>query len=386
MKGVNVMGSTAGADLRAILAASADWRVVARGPVGELWSGPRDTEVGFPYALTPAAPEWHGVIERIAYGLRTSTAALTERVQHFRFDVTDFRAAGASWDHSVPVEAGVDLVTTARTMLRTSATTARNAKAVIGGNYSAPGDRVVADARFGQTREGSYIIPLLVPVATESAGTAEAQPELETPLGERVLRNAAIESDARRTTRTMAQSLSAIWTQIVEPERVPSERLVGDLVTAGISREMVRSLSEVLGHPSVNEFDATFHWSEHPSVPAPSGLTRVALPGAAASLLDEVATRFRETNSVASEALSGQIVELRDEAAGIGAITLSTVRNSRNVEVLVPLRGETLEAAHTWFADREVVLVRGIVRPRGGRLRMETPESVGPVGQVAFDY
>lgn len=387
MKEERVMETTAGADLQLIVANSPGWHAVSSGSVGALWTGPRNVEVGIPHNLAPDSPEWPGVIERVAYGLGTTEESFVDRITiGFRHDVTDFRASGDGWGHYVPVEAGVDLFTTAKSLLRTSATTARVAKPVIGGNYSAPGDRVVAEARFGQTREGSYVVPLIVPVATRAEDDAQRQPELEPRDGTPVFRNASIESEARRATRTMAQSLAAIWTQIVEPERVPGDRLVHDLVTAGISREMLRSLSEVLAHPAVREFDTEFHWAEHPSTPAPDAPPRVALPAESTGLLNEVAQRFREKRETPVESLSGQIVELRDEAAGIGAITLATVRNSRNVEILVPLRGKALDEAHAWFASREVILVRSIIRSRGGRLRAEAPETVGPIGQVAFDY
>lgn len=378
------MTTTAREDLIALLC-RAEWGIVGRGPIGELWKSPRGDEVGIPYRVDPSAFEWSGVVSRVAAAERIALGDLNDRISWFRFDVTEFRVDGPEWDHSVPVDAGFNLFKTARALLRSCATTSQSPKAVIGSNYSAPGERVLADARFAQTREGSYVVPLMVPVATGLAVGAEGQPVLEGPAGDQVLRSDVVEPDARRATRTMAMALDSVWTQIVAPDRVPRAETLNELVlTAGVSREMISSLSDVLKFKTVKEFDAEFHWSEHEALTPPRLTSRVAIPSEAAEILGEVTKRLKPTKEPKVESLTGRMVELRHDVSEIGSLTISTVRNSRQAEVVIPLTGETLTKAHTWFSDGEVLLARGEVRRISNRLRMDRPRSLGPLGQSAF--
>lgn len=94
----------------------------------------------------------------------------------------------------------------------------------------------------------------------------------------------AFEPEERRATRTMAQALSAIQNRIVEPAHAPSSAVITDLVIAGVSREMITALHQLLTEDSVSTFDASFRWAT--GLDEPQRLPeRVEIPSDAAEVL-----------------------------------------------------------------------------------------------------
>lgn len=278
------------------------WVPLAHGVAGALWKHKGGPVVAVPEGIQPNSPYWSDVIERVAAPMDLAAAAVSAAIRNVYMDIAEFRAADDKYiEASIPVEAGFSLVSTARSLLRASATTSRGAKAYIAGNYSKPGERIVENARFGHTKQGSYILPMYVPLSVELNSLAEPH-----------LFRLPAESDERRVTRTMAQALTAIENNIVEPEREPSDALLGDLVTAGVSREMIRSLHEVLSEDAVTTFTTRFQWASgvDTNVSLPK---EVAFPAEAAELLGRTAKRMRPLKKPTHETITGPIVQLRDE-------------------------------------------------------------------------
>ena len=118
----------------------------------------------------------------------------------------------------------------AKGMLRSSATTAQRARAQIGGNFSKIGDDIVEAARIGHTIEGSYIVPLMVPL-TDPEEDDPSTPPITGLEQER----ADLEPPERRVTRTFAEALTAVSKIVVEPAREPTSRVTADLVVAGLA-------------------------------------------------------------------------------------------------------------------------------------------------------
>lgn len=137
------------------------WAEQGRGAFGSIWlreSGSQALTIAVPNAIRPDSVEWRSVIERLANFEQRPISDMTFRLRNRLVDVTRLRAAN---DYvisgSIPLTAGVGLVGAAYKMLRASATTARRPRAHIAGNFSKLGDRIVDQARLGQTEEGSYI-------------------------------------------------------------------------------------------------------------------------------------------------------------------------------------------------------------------------------------
>ena len=113
-------------------------------------------------------------------------------------DVTELAAETGAEQGSVLLRTGVALVESAQLIVRTCSTSSRTDRLSIDGHYLRSGDDLAAKARMAHTRPGSYILPILMPLAPPQVNADRL--ELEDPH----------ESDERRMTRTMAQTFAAI--------------------------------------------------------------------------------------------------------------------------------------------------------------------------------
>ncbi len=173
--------------------------------------------------------------------------------------------------------------------------------------------------------------------------------------------------------RTLAQAVAAIYTQIVEPGKVPDTAALGNLLLAGATREAVISIEQLLTAEGVEGISTRFSWAA--GVRAPSFLpTEVAIPSEASPLLLEAAAAMRKERRTNVEQLTGPIVEMRDPHDGWGEVSISTVRRGRSCEVRVSVRPDFLEEAHDWFSAHDTMLVSGkVVSSRGRPLRIPDP-------------
>lgn len=357
-----------------IVLKKSNWSVVGEGPLGEMWSNPaRDLKVGIPFELSSSDHEWSGVLDRVAHGEQTSRVKLTRRIDNLRFDVAEFRVDGPLWHHSVPVEAGFNLFKTARQVLRVSATTAKSPKVAIGGSYSVTGDRILERARFGQTLEGSYIVPLMVPIVErQEIESSEGELRQERAVFEEA--KTGHESDERRATRTMAESMWAVYRSIIDRDKPPTTSQVNDLVYAGVSKELLSTLADVVSRPRVTTFDATFRWSELLTDLSKNFAEKISIPSESGRLLSESAQKFKTKPVSKVETFTGPIVQLRDEEIlSHGYVTIETSRNGRQVELQVRVAEDRLTEVHEWFKDHETVRVQGTVRRASNHLIVDNP-------------
>ncbi|MCQ9367384.1 hypothetical protein NQ036_03865 [Brevibacterium sp. 91QC2O2] len=354
------------------------WTLIGRGPAGELWRNSQsEAEVGIPYDVRPSTSAWSDVLIRVAAADKISVPDLSKTLISNRFDVSEFRAAGTSWSRSVPVDTGYNLFKTARQVLRASATTSRNQTAQINGNYSTAGDVLLSQSRFGQTREGSYIVPLLVPVVSPAPSTTEQVDELKQD-DEVFGKTAHGESVGRRATRMMAQSLDALYREVIEPAVVPGKELVNHLVMLGISREFISAVESTISESMVDRLDVDFQWSPRGGDLPKSIEHHFSIESEAAELLERTAKRFVRPPKHDLETFTGPIVQLRDEeSTSYADLTIDTTRRNRSVELSVRVSTRDGAAVHDWFKQRETVIVQGLVRTQSGRLRIDSPKSIG---------
>jgi hypothetical protein len=285
-----------------------------------------------------------------------------------RFDVTHLRAVN---DYriidKIPLETATKLISSAKMMLRATATTARRERAQIAGSYSQIGDDVIHEAFMGHTERGSFIIPVLVEIPEPEQPNSK-QPTLYDNQAEPVLHNAAPEPFERRVVRTFAQSMQAVHDLVVQPGRIPTTDHIHELVYRGVSREFCASLVNVLGESAISEFETTVDWA--PVVPAPDTMPRQVLISAeAVNLVQAVADRLRQQKVPSRQVFSGTIVQFRHENHDdpFGEIAVSTMRRGRPSEVTVRLPIAAYREAWEWHNAGRAVLVEGIIRRSPGK-------------------
>lgn len=353
------------------------WRETSSGPVGDLWES-RDASVlaGIPFGITDSSPEWAGIIDRAAAGSGKTPESVQRALQGASFDEILLKVDGPDVGPLLPIEPGVDLYESARRLLRASATTSRGPKPVIGGNYSKAGDAIVDEARFGQSRVGSYVVPLLVPVVDVEI--------TEDPAGEKPFEESTLwavpETNARRATRTMAEALTALHSQVVVPDRDPTSTTVGNLTIAGVSRELVQAVANVVSRSAVSSFKTSFEWSWATDMKAPAATDPIDFPSSSSTLLRETALKFRRDKKPEVEVFTGPIVEMRDDKAlKFASIAVETTRKGRRAEIHVTVTGEQRRRAHEWFAAHETLRLEGHVTTDRQRLWIQSPQLLAPL-------
>ncbi|MCC5953433.1 MAG: hypothetical protein JJU45_15185 [Acidimicrobiia bacterium] len=348
------------------------WKRDRMGSRGAVWKK-GDAILRIPYGVDRNSFEWSGLIERAAVADGVDPATLQQRLENWLVDMTEMRAVGGA-SGSIALEQGITLVTSARSILRTSATTSRTPRAQLGYQYSAVGDRITRKARMGHTRPGSYVIPILMPVEPADEDPDDRQESLDGTA-------AYVEPEERRATRTMAQALDSIQQRVIGPAREPAAGDVSAMVVAGVARETVVAIRNLLKHEV--SLGVQFEWA--------AGLeggnrlpSEMQFPSEAEELLDLTAKKLRTHRRSKAERLTGYIVQMRREPQA--SFRLQTVRSGRECEVEVDIPPARLEEALQWFADRESLLVQGNVERRPGHsLRVPRPELMVPLRDLKLD-
>jgi hypothetical protein len=375
-------GIDKGEDVRSYLGKSG-WTSDQRGTSGELWRHQTETGEGVvlavPSTIAVGSTEWHAIVDRIARFENRSSLQIAFALEHLYVDVARFRAANEFViDQSIPLIAGVGLVSTAYKILRASATTARQARAQIGGNFSTLGDEIAKRARLGHTEEGSYILPVLMPLSVDevdhAGGFWEDQPG--------VIGRVALETSERRVTRTMAEALATLLRVVIDPAKEPNSGIVAPLVAAGVSRELVVAVEQVLEDPAVADFETGFSWA--PGITAPAGVPeRVSIPSEARYLLTKAATLLKTTTRDPAERATGPIVQIRHLPNDLfGEVGLQTMRHGRNAEIRVRVAQERIEQLLEWMKTSRTVVVEGLlIRDPGKPLKIDNPTQIYPLDE-----
>jgi hypothetical protein len=279
------------------------WEKQPPGPAGSLWfqTSPElhyRVALAVPDRIEPEAGELAGILRRLAAFERRTAADIKMNILTQYVDITRLRAAN---DHiingTIPLSAGVSLVESARSMLRAAGTTARRPRPQIKGAYSKLGDEIAEQARMAHTEDGSYVLPIWMPLTPpeDEWNTLFSETEQRMPM----------ETQERRVTRTLAQSLEAVQKVILQPASAP--RNTGDLlpvIAAGGSREMLLALHRILQDPAVAEFEAAFTWAG--GLKAPGGVSeRVTLESEAAPLLKDAARLLKAPDRFPDRDLHG---------------------------------------------------------------------------------
>jgi hypothetical protein len=355
------------------------WTPDAPGPAGALWRNGDDAVIAVPDDLSPAMVEWRGVLERLAHVEQRPSEDIANSVQFQLTDVTRLRAANDIVIRgSIPLGAGVSLVSSAWAMLRASATTSVRPRAHIAGNFSKQADGLVSQARLGHTQEGSYVIPVLMPLSRPDDDQVDRPPvpglELE---------RMALEPPERRVMRTFAQALAAIDRNVIAPEQSPSSGQLQAAVVAGASRELITAVHRVVTDSAVARFEAAFSWAG--DVRRPAGVpSNIEFTAETAPRLEQAARQLKASSYSPDEIITGPIVEVRHEPDNpFGQISVQTVRHGRPAEVKVTMRAEQLTDMYNWARDGRSVLCEGRVRRNPGRpLLIEAPVRVHPLDQT----
>ncbi|MEV6175269.1 hypothetical protein AB0L99_44685 [Streptomyces sp. NPDC051954] len=323
-----------------------------------VWQHPGDYEV-----LVPAR-DGMGDNERRVREILRCVSALEDRpaddialeIARPQLDRQSFRTFPTGHDPGyTSLHSGTQTVLGVRSILTAAARTA-----VQGPHFAfagrAPG--VVADllraAELGPSRAGSYIVEIRV----------AADVTARSPSGEEVT--------GRTVLVQMLEAVSAAQAAVT----ADAPAAFDETVTAGVSADLCKALSDLSGSDRGEPFEITFRWARSQPLDAPSHV--VAFPEASGSLLSAAAKRLGGLNAVGDATVSGVVEGLHDDAAGNDRWRIK-VRGELSTEhaelvrraVWVRLPDQaSYDRAITAHRGRQVITVTGELSSTTGRVEL----------------
>lgn len=350
----------------AALLRSRGWSVTQENPGGaDLWALDDKAEMYLPPVVALGSFEWSDLTQRIALAHEERASDVERRIELVRYDVTRFRVDdGPSWAHTVPLEAGAAVVSSAFGMLRAAATAARRPRQMIGSNYSKLGDEIVKEARLAHTEHGSFVFPVVLKVSPP-------EPEEHEPLDGVSHESAPPESPERRVTRTLAQAMAAFDKHVLQPGKDPQSLALDQVVVAGGTKELLAHVNRALGEPGVSWFETGFAWAPVEAVDkdAPSAVM-IPADAEARELVARSVKLLSAPKKNPLQVFTGPIIHISHtpgELFGEIAIQTPLQASSRFGRIEVQVRKEQLSDIHDWMNTAKTVVVQGVVERVPGR-------------------
>ncbi|MFE1796590.1 hypothetical protein ACFW9L_10545 [Streptomyces sp. NPDC059517] len=209
-------------------------------------------------------------------------------------------------------------------------------------------------AELGPSRAGSYVVEIRV------AADATAR----TPSGEQVT--------GRGVLVQMLEAVSAAQAAVA----ADTPAAFDETVTAGVSADLCKALSELSGHDRCEPFEIGFRWARSRPLDVPSHV--VAFPETSGSLLHAASLRLSGLNATGAATVSGVVEGLHDDSSGNDRWRIK-VRGELRTEhtelvrraVWVRLPDQvSYDRAITAHRERQVITVTGELSSMTGRVEL----------------
>ncbi|CAL9516412.1 hypothetical protein SUDANB108_03772 [Streptomyces sp. enrichment culture] len=341
------------------------WRRSLSGPFAAIWHPAQDEESSVFVPKAPDSPDFSTALKiltrEVARLENRPEAEVTLEISRQFVDVTDLRAEDADIaDGTIPLMAGIGLFNSAHRMMVSAAAATLHRQSYYGNSMPRAAHRHARRMRLGQTRPGSYIVPVISSARFGALVSEEfGEPRLEATADESYFE--------RRMLTTLSRALGTLSEITVVRGRTPSKLDVLSAVDEGVSSELCAAVLDVIGKGGVEVFDVTFNWA--PSSPPPRDLPeKIEFPGAAAELIERIEGELKETDAPAERVLYGVIRRLslkRNETTG--HVSLETIIDGKPRIVSFELPLDVYRRAARYHGERRPVIVRGILDATPGR-------------------
>ncbi|MGV9315535.1 hypothetical protein ACWDR0_25625 [Streptomyces sp. NPDC003691] len=349
------------------------WSTVSGGDIAELWRLPGPTEEVILVPMKPGAPDFtkraHMLVADLSRIGGVDTRTVTDSISSVFHDVTDLRASHPSIrDGSIPLDAGFELFQSAK-RLRVASAAATLRRQGHFRSFPVRAREQARDVRLGQTRKGSYIVPIISQARSPMDVYERGQDQIDVEIEETLF--------DRRVTATMSRALGVLE-EMAEADRVPTPSEITDSIGEGVSYELCQALSKVVNSKAVDSLDVTFNWSRVASAP-PGTPREVEFNHDAIAVVERVADQLKTSVYSRENVIYGLVTDLSrhpdDETGRVGVQALIQ-RRSRTVWIDLPDTAYH-EAVHCHDAGIPV-RVRGVLTsPPGGTASM-TVTDFGP--------
>ncbi|MEU3559349.1 hypothetical protein [Kitasatospora sp. NPDC006786] len=343
------------------------WAPVDGGELAELWSLPGFADEVVLVPLKQTAPDFtkrvHILLNDLARVEAQETRTVHDAITTVYHDVTDLRASHPSLsDGSIPLEAGYELFVSAK-RLRVASAAATLRRQGHFRNFPSRAREQAREVRIGQTRRGSYIVPIISQARSPLEVYTPGQNDIDAGV-EEVLFD-------RRVTATMSRALGVLE-EMASAEREPTPSEITDSVGEGVSYELCQALAKVVNADSVNALDVSFNWSRV-AAPPPGAPPQVTFNEDTIEILDKVSTQLKTRTSTRQHLIYGVVTNLsRQPDDDDGRVGVRTLLQRRIRVVWMTLPPDVYHVAVRCHDEGVPVQVQGVLTsPPGGHATME---------------
>lgn len=339
------------------------WRRAATlGDIAERW---QNESAGVLVPLRTTSPDfdlrWSEMLDRLATSFDTDPAGVLLAIAKAGSDIAEFRAAGEI-DDSIPLGDASTLIESVRRAMQAAANSALQPRSYYGHSLPDAARDHARNVRLGQTRRGSYIVPVIsrLPVLRPE----DADDAL-------LFEDVAYQPFARTAMLKLASGLSALR-DLTHGAATPAGGRITESVGVGVSSELCDAVVHTLETESVRELEVGFTWADR--VPTSSAPDPVKLERAAVPLLRHVGSVLRGESVVGRQVMVGYVKGLdRDKGEEVGRITLRVLDNDRPRNVLMELNDADYHIAGEANAERRMVAATGVLHREPGRALRLSP-------------
>lgn len=335
-------------------------KVEAYGTHADVYSGQDRPEIILP--RTDRLGDYASAVSRLI----SVFAKITERDELATYrdlvgadrDVVRVRAAGEDDDGSVPLDAGVKIVSQARDMLLAAACAVRTPQPLYRAGANREANEYMRRVKLGQTEQGSFVVTLLAPV-----------PPLLQPV-----QLALDQSWAKFEDEPMERMVTRRLVEALEASRNAAEMALSGEANAfekaiafGVSANLCEAVAGLIEQS--DGLDISVTWAR--TRPTPEAHRKVVFSQNDAEILKEAARTFRLRQPKADVTLYGTVHKLkRDQDEVEGVVTLKAIVEDKIQSLRAVLDQANYSVAVQAHDAQTTVIVNGDLERVGQRWQL----------------
>jgi len=302
---------------------------------------------------------WREMLEGVAEAVDTDPEGVLLAVTKAGSDIAEFRAVGdGRIDDSIPLGDAAVLIESVRRLLQASANSTLQPRSYYGHSLPDAAREHARNVRMGQTRRGSYVVPVIsrVPILEPPDDGDDAV----------LFEEVTFQPFARSAMLRLAEGLSTLR-QLTQPSSELTRSAITESVGAGVSSELCDAVASTLETDSIASLDVSFSWAERlPLASVPERV--VTFEGATAPFVRQVADVLRGEPLVGRQTFVGYVKTLdRGEEDEIGRIALRALDNDKARNIWMDLNDDDYHVAGQANDARRMVSVTGLLHREPGR-------------------
>ncbi len=316
-------------------------------------------EVAVP--LLTGAPDltrrWLDLVTRLAALERSTPEDVQRGIVNQGSDINEWAANHAEdIDYTIPLSALHTLTGTVKASVIAAANATISPRGYFGHSIPHQAREAADHARAGQTRHGSYIIPVISRLPVEG------------PMRDGMLHlDVALQPYARQVLGTLASALTTIHQLAVDAGQRPSKSTINDSVAQGVSHELCSAIAESLESPSIDHISVNFKWAK--ALRWNRTDAELVFPAEAGEVVRGMANDLRNSPVVGEQIILGYVRHLdRGEDDEQGRVTLRAPLGGAQRSVRLYLPDAWYHVAGEANLERRTVRVRGQLERTSGRM------------------